>query len=246
MSARETWLLPSGEPGAILALWPKLMAAVGSIEKGRQSEEVPYKFRSIDDVLARLQPALIEHGVTVTVSTSNLERSYRTTAKGGLIGAARVHVLLRFIAPDGTWLELEADGEAIDTSDKATGKAITGGIKSALLYGLMIPTGDLKRDPDASRPDLAPDKPRPRPLSADATIVIARLKAATSTAEARAVMDDPAYKAVPASEAKRVQKVAVSTWKRLLTRSAPGGPDDWPDHNFRLSDFKPKKEGEKP
>lgn len=244
MSEREPWMRPSGEPGAILALWPKLMAAVGPIDKAHRSNEVPYKFRAIDDVLVRLQPALIEHGVTVTVSTLGLERSYRTTAKGGLIGSARVHVLLRFIAPDGTWLELESDGEAIDTSDKATGKAITGGVKSALLYGLMIPTGDLKRDPDASRPALDPDKPRP--LSAEATIVIARLKAATSTADVRAVMDDPAYKAIPASEAARVQKVTVSRWKKLLARAAPGGPDDWPAHDFRMTDFQPKTGGEKP
>lgn len=250
MHAREPWMRANGEPGAILQLWPKLMAAVGHVEKSRQSEEVPYKFRSIDDVLVRLQPALIELGVTVTISTSDHEHSYRATARGVTVGTARVHVLLRFIAPDGTWLELETDGQGADTSDKATGKAITSAVKYSLLYGLMVPTGDPQLDPDASRPELdGPD--RARPLGADAAAVIARLQAAAAPEEVRAVMDDPVYRAIPAADAKRVQKVAVSRFKSLLTKAAraaratPGSPDDWPEHNFRLDEFRPVADAKK-
>ncbi len=213
MHAREPWMRTNGEPGAILRLWPKLMAAVGHVEKSRQSEEVPYKFRSIDDVLLKLQPALIEHGVTVTLSTSDHEHSYRATARGVTIGTARVHVLLRFIAPDGTWLELETDGQGVDTSDKATGKAITSAVKYSLLYGLMVPTGDPNLDPDASRPELDDEPGQDRPIGADAAAVIARLEAAASPGDVRAVMDDPIYRAIPACDAQQVQKVAVSRFK---------------------------------
>lgn len=225
-----TWMRSDGEPGQILQAWPQLMEAVGAVAKDHEARGVPYKFRSIEDVVARLQPALVKLGVACTITTSSLHRSSIPTAKGGSMQSAAVHVLLRLIAADGTWLELEADGAALDSSDKDVNKATTAGVKNALLHGLMIRTDDPKRDPDASRPD--PSK-GPR-WSRKAAAVIQQIEKCSAPEEVQTLMDSEAYRQVPEREARDVRQVAVAAYKRLLARSAPGGPDDWPAHNFDL------------
>lgn len=229
-----TWMRPDGQPGQILAVWPQLMEAVGAVAKEHKAQGVPYKFRSIEDVVARLQPALVKLGVTCAITTSALQRSSIPTAKGGSMQAAAVHVRLRFIAPDGTWLDLESDGAALDSSDKDVNKATTAAVKNALLHGLMIRTEDPKRDPDSSRPDPS-EGPR---WSRKAAAVVKQIEKCSSPEEVHALMESDAYKSVPEREARDVRDVAVAAYKRLLARSAPGGPDDWPVHNFAL----PKEE----
>jgi hypothetical protein len=235
-NALQSWMKPDGSPGQILTLWPKVMAAVGKVEKSRSGAGITYKFRSIEDVVLKLQPALIELGLSCTVAVDELEHERIPTKTGGTIGLARLKLRLRFIAPDGTWIEQESYGEAMDTSDKATNKAETAAVKNCLLHGLQIPTGDHKRDPDTQRPEPGKGDQRGR-WSRMAGAVLQQINAAKDASEVARIMDGEAYKAVPKNEAAAVRKLAAQRYKALspptkaerLARSADAEDEPMPE-----------------
>ena len=105
------------------------------IAKSHTNQEGDYQYRSIDDVMAALAPLLARHKLCVLPRI--LERTDRQS--GGSI-----HVTVRAAfdvvsAMDGTRHVIESFGEAIDESDRATAKAISGAYKSAMLQTFCIP-----------------------------------------------------------------------------------------------------------
>jgi hypothetical protein len=70
----------------------------------------------------------------------------------------RLKIKFTFYADDGSNVESVVIGEAMDTGDKASNKALSIGLKYALLQVFCIPTEDDK-DPDAVSPDFNPSQP---------------------------------------------------------------------------------------
>jgi hypothetical protein len=208
----KTWIRPDGQPGDILKLWPRVMAAVGAIAKSHSASGVPYRFRSIEDILPPLQGSMLELGVVVQVSVPEGSHD-RVAGKNGTMNQSFVKIALTFIAPDGTSLVQEAMGEALDSSDKATGKAQTNAVKIALLNGLMTPTNDKKRDPDTARPE--PDGGR---WSNMATAVANHVNACVTAEQVAAILEGEAFGDLRGKERQEVGRLAASKWQQFTGR----------------------------
>lgn len=126
----------------IYGLMPRVMADIGAVEKTRKNPQQGYMFRGIDDFYGAVHSALSRHGVFPIPIVQSSERQERTTQKGGLMFHVVLRVATRFYAPDGSYVEAITIGEAMDTSDKASNKAMSAAMKYALIETFCIPTDD--------------------------------------------------------------------------------------------------------
>lgn len=115
-----------------------------------------YKFRRYDDLKRELGAACRTHGVMLQSEILDVVNE-RIDARKTRV---QVTVQYRFTSlMDGSELGFQSVGESIDTSDKASSKAMTMALKTALDQAFMLAAEDIE-DPDASRPDLAPEDNR--------------------------------------------------------------------------------------
>ena len=121
--------------------------AKAGISKDRSNQQQGYKFRGIDDCLNALAPLLAEHGVIIYPEV--LERGVieRETRNGGALFYVTVKVKYTFAADDGSSFPVTTYGEAMDSADKATNKAMSAAYKYAVIQTFCIPTeGDNDAD----------------------------------------------------------------------------------------------------
>jgi len=107
-----------------------------------------YSFRGIDDVYAALSPLLAKHKLVVIPRVTHRECVERKSAKGNPLFNVTVHAEFDFVsALDGTTHTAATFGEAMDSSDKATNKAMSAAYKYAAFMTFAIPTeGDNDAD----------------------------------------------------------------------------------------------------
>jgi hypothetical protein len=122
--------------------------AKAGIAKTHVNQVDDYKYRSIDDLLDRLAPLLAQHRLCVFPRA--LERT--ETAREDECNRLLFHVCLKVCftltsVDDGSSHIVEAYGEALDASDKATAKAMTAAYKSAMIQTFCIPLAG-SEDPD--------------------------------------------------------------------------------------------------
>jgi hypothetical protein len=152
---------------SIFTLIPKIMASVGAVGKDQKNEFQKYKFRGIDDLYNAVQPALVSAGVFCVPSVQDCQ----TFEAAGKDGKVSFRVLLkinhRFYAPDGSYIEVVTMGEGLDTSDKASNKAMSAAMKYAFIELLSLPTEDIedsdRETPEAKKTFKAPDSRQPGP-----------------------------------------------------------------------------------
>lgn len=120
------------------------------ISKDRKNEQQGYKFRGIDDVYNALAPLLANNGLCILPRVLSRECVERTTSKGNAIFYVTVHVEFDLVsADDGSKHTVAMYGEAMDTGDKATNKAMSAAYKYMAMEVFAIPTeGD--NDADAT------------------------------------------------------------------------------------------------
>lgn len=149
------------QPGKIYGLIPKIMGEVGSIEKVRSASGsgASYKFRGIDDVYASFQPLLSKHGVFCAPRVIHAEREERQSKSGGNLIYTVLKVEFRFYADDGSSFEVITAGEAMDSSDKSSNKAMSAAMKYAFLQVFCIPTED-DNDTENNHHEPLPKQPR--------------------------------------------------------------------------------------
>ncbi len=131
----------------IHSLIPKIMAEVGAIAKERQSGEgggPRYTFRGIEDVYFALQPLFAKHGVFCAPRVISQEREERATKSGGVITYSVLRVEFRFYADDGSYIEATTVGEAMDSSDKSSNKAMSAAFKYVMFQVFCIPVEEEK------------------------------------------------------------------------------------------------------
>lgn len=145
---------------------PRVYSAINSvaaelaragIPKGRTNKDDGYPYRSIDDVYDRLAPLLSAHRLCVLPRA--LERD--STSQMGLGGERLQSVVVKaafdmISAEDGSTHVIESFGEALDTGDKGTSKAMSAAYKYAMLQAFCIPVGRSSEDADADTHKLAP------------------------------------------------------------------------------------------
>ena len=126
------------------------------IAKGRKNAQQGYQFRGIDDVYAALAPLLAEHGLCILPRMVARECVERQSQKGGALFNVTVEAEFDFVsAEDGSVHVVRTFGEAMDSADKATNKAMSAAHKYAALMTFTVPTeGD--NDGDAVTHEVAP------------------------------------------------------------------------------------------
>ena len=134
---------------------PKIMAEVGSISKGRKNQQQNYMFRGIDDAYAAFQPLFAKHGVFVVPSVLKSVREERAAKSGGVLIYTTLDVKHTFFADDGSSLECVTVGEAMDSGDKSSNKAMSAAMKYALLEVFCVPT-EADNDTENGSPEPIP------------------------------------------------------------------------------------------
>ena len=132
----------------------EVMQDINAISKGRKNDQQHFMFRGIDDVMNELHPTLAKCGVFVLPNVLEETRTTGKTARGGDMFYTRLKIKFGFYAEDGSHVDAVVIGEAMDTGDKASNKALSIGLKYAMLQVFCIPTED-EKDPDAVSPQPA-------------------------------------------------------------------------------------------
>lgn len=145
-----------------------VIADIGHVGKDNVNVQQHYKFRSIDDVYNALHPALAKNKLFIVPDI--LEREVNTVVTKN--NTKMFHVICRirftFYAEDGSHVSSTIVGEAMDTADKATNKAMAIAYKYACFQVFCIPTEEML-DPDAVTPEeqaANPKKTQAKPAAA--------------------------------------------------------------------------------
>jgi hypothetical protein len=132
----------------------RVMADIGAVGKGDRNDQQGYSFRGIDRVMNAVHGAMVKHGVTVTPQVLDKEYGSYKTKNGAEMRVAVMTVRYTFYGPAGDSVEVVTIGEASDSADKATNKALSAAMKYALLHTFVVPTEDIvKEDADRSSPE---------------------------------------------------------------------------------------------
>ena len=134
------------------------------IAKGRSNQQQGYKFRGIDDVYNALSPMLAAHKLCIMPRIINREVTERVNAKGTALFYVTVEAEFDFVsAEDGSKHVVKTFGEAMDSADKATNKAMSAAYKYAAMQTFCIPTeGD--NDAESATHEVIPSQPSPPPV----------------------------------------------------------------------------------
>lgn len=134
-----------------------LELAKEGIEKGRNNQQQNYKFRGIDDVYNALAPVISKHGLVILPRIISRSLAERLSIKGMPIFTVTVEAEFDFVSShDGSKHTVKTFGEAMDSADKATNKAMSAAYKYAAFQAFCIPTeGD--NDADATTHAVKPE-----------------------------------------------------------------------------------------
>lgn len=140
---------------------PKIYAAMAVLQaelarrgvgKDGTNREQGYKYRAWDDVQQALAAALTQAKVILIPNIESREVTAAQTARGTTIYRVVLRGSLHYISTeDGSQISFTAYGEAADSGDKATSKAMTMMVKYAVLHSLQIPLAGIE-DADATTP----------------------------------------------------------------------------------------------
>lgn len=126
---------------------PKIYAAISgimneieAITKSKKNAQQGYSFRGIDDMYNAIQPLFKKHQVFITSNVLESKREERQTKSGGALIYTIAKCQFKFFTTDGSFVESVLDGEAMDSGDKSTNKAMSTALKYALMQMFLIPT----------------------------------------------------------------------------------------------------------
>lgn len=148
---------PFGDAPQVYAAINAVMADVAKdgIAKDRKNEAQGFAFRGIDDVYNALSPILARHRLIIlprvlsrTVNERVTIKEYNGQKKESVLFYVAVEVEFDLIAAaDGSKHTIKTYGEAMDSGDKATNKAMSAAFKYAAMQAFCIPTeGDNDAD----------------------------------------------------------------------------------------------------
>jgi len=125
---------------AIVAVQSDL--AKEGISKDRTcTQGASYKFRGIDDIYNALSPYLSAHSLCILPRMMSRNCVERTSNKGNALFYTTVEAEFDFVsAEDGSTHTVKTFGEAMDSGDKGTNKAMSAAYKYAAFQAFCIPT----------------------------------------------------------------------------------------------------------
>ena len=119
---------------SIYQLMALVMNDVRDVGKNGFNDHQKYKFRGVDDFIGALAQPLRDHGVFMMTEILDFQTSVR-----GKMNATHMRVAFHFYGPAGDKVTATTLGEASDTADKASNKAMSAALKYALMQTFMIP-----------------------------------------------------------------------------------------------------------
>ena len=137
---------------------PRVYAAINAVQralartgitKDRRNTQSNYNFRGIDDVYNAISPLMAEHGLCIVPRMLTRSCVERQSKAGGALFYVTVEAEFDFVAAaDGSRHTARTFGEAMDSGDKATNKAMSAAYKYAAFQTFAIPT-EANEDADA-------------------------------------------------------------------------------------------------
>lgn len=150
------------EKPTIFEVFADVKRQVRAVGKESRNKTQNFMYRGIDAVVNAAAPALDEHGV---ITAPHLDKLTYGTVEVGKdrtrMAHAQVEVTYTFHGPAGDNFTVTVPGEAMDSGDKATAKAMSVAYRIALSQALNLPTHE--RDPDADSYERSPAAPQGRP-----------------------------------------------------------------------------------
>jgi hypothetical protein len=111
-----------------------VMNDVRDVGKNGFNNHHKYSFRGVDDFIGALAQPLRDHGVFMMTEILDFQPSVR-----GSMNAVHLRVAFHFYGPAGDRVTATTLGEASDSTDKASNKAMSAALKYALMQTFMIP-----------------------------------------------------------------------------------------------------------
>lgn len=164
---------PTPDVYRAIAYVMKEIGRAGIAKDGRNQQQ-GYSFRGIDSMFNALNPILADAALCIVPRMASRTQEERQTAKGGVLFYVTVEGQFDFIsAKDGSMHTAVIYGEAMDSADKATNKAMSAAYKYACMQTFCIPTEGME-DADATThapvpkqpayvPPPPPSRPTPKP-----------------------------------------------------------------------------------
>ena len=142
-----------------IAAVAKDLSEIGIAKDSRNAQQ-GFQFRGIDAVYNALSPSLVRNGLVILPRITERTVSERVTQKGGVLFYVVVKAVFDFVSvEDGSIHTVVTFGEAMDSGDKATNKAMSIAYKYAAFQAFCIPTEETAADPDAEIHQPAPRTP---------------------------------------------------------------------------------------
>ena len=123
------------------------------VAKSRKNQQQGYTFRGIEDLQNALAPVLAQHGLVILPRYRDRVVTERQTKLGGVMFHVTIEGAFDFVAvEDASTHTVITYGEAMDSGDKATNKAMSAAYKYAAFQAFCIPT-EAMPDADATTPE---------------------------------------------------------------------------------------------
>lgn len=141
----------------ILAALHAVLSTLSSegISKNRNNSQQNYKFRGIDDVYNAISGLFAANKILPLPRYVDVYQTERESGSGKAIFVTRLNGYFKLMSlEDGSEVEIGPfPGEAMDSADKSTNKAMSASFKYALLQTFIIPT-EADNDADATTHDV--------------------------------------------------------------------------------------------
>jgi hypothetical protein len=192
--------------------------AYEGIGKNRRNTQQGYQFRGIDDVYNTLSSILAKHGLLMLPRILSRSCEERTTRNGSALFYVTVEAEFDLVAAeDGSKHTIRTYGEAMDSADKATNKAMSAAYKYAAMQAFCIPTeGD--NDADSTTHDVTPAVQEAPPEW------MARMEDSIRRAGSQAKLDEIrsyiATKPLPEAQLARLAKLSDEVESQFVTENA--------------------------
>lgn len=191
------------------------------ILKDRKNAQQGYNFRGIDDVYNALSPLLSAHGLVILPRVLTRTATTVLSKAGGTLNFVVVEAEFDFVAvEDGSKHTVKMFGEAMDSADKATNKAMSAAYKYACLEAFAIPT-ESDNDADAHTHEIAAQKPAITNTLDEAKKVFEPRREVPKVTPARAASDGTVT-FVPALVTKKEGESARGKWIKFGVKSPDG------------------------
>jgi hypothetical protein len=166
------------------------LAKIGISKDRRNTQGAGYNFRGIDDIYNALAPLLAEKGLCILPRVLSRESVERVSKQGGALFYITVEAEFDFVSTaDGSKHTVKTFGEAMDSGDKATNKAMSAAYKYAAFQAFCIPTeGDNDADGHTHQVASANDDSPAEAAEMDAEVT-AQMNAAASVPDLVKIMN---------------------------------------------------------